>query len=376
MHFLLHVSLIYAFIVPLLWTIVFFIKHKQDNIAIFASHFFLAMTTIFLMSLACNSRWLGLSLITNTFYPFVLMIVPILYLFFLYKWVHNNQPLPRKYFLFFILPLIQCVFSDYVYYFHYPSGILKNNFYIMFFEPVKYLPEEFKLVGFCNLLTTIITILELVLVLILSIFLIPYAVHKVRNIEVITRERIIKTFLILISIFLIISIGGILQITSKHIYADSAQITLKLIWGTANLLGGYFTYKGIILQRNNAINIKRYSVENRTSLIKLIRYFTEKRPFLNTDLKINDVAKALGTNRTYLSQLLNTEMNTNFNQFVNKYRVKEAQNLMKNTEAQKLIKIADESGFNSYSVFFSKFKEITGKSPSEYLDLMKENYHA
>lgn len=49
--------------------------------------------------------------------------------------------------------------------------------------------------------------------------------------------------------------------------------------------------------------------------------FTEKKIFLNPTLTLNDVAREVGTNRTYLSEYLNNELNSSFFDYINMYRL-------------------------------------------------------
>ena len=52
-------------------------------------------------------------------------------------------------------------------------------------------------------------------------------------------------------------------------------------------------------------------------------------------------------------------------QFLNEFRVKDAQRLLKETDAS-IQNIFEESGFNSITTFNRVFKELSGDSPTEY----------
>lgn len=108
-----------------------------------------------------------------------------------------------------------------------------------------------------------------------------------------------------------------------------------------------------------------------TSLLKLVE---EERIFLNNKLTIEDVAKRLNTNRTYLSQIINEKTDTNFNNFINKYRIQEAQVCLLNDEIKSynIEGIAQTVGFSSKSTFNGAFKKFTGLTPSEFMQ-MKRN---
>ena len=92
----------------------------------------------------------------------------------------------------------------------------------------------------------------------------------------------------------------------------------------------------------------------------------EKQLFKNKDLRIADVATALGTNTTYLSTYLNGELNTNFPAFVTGYRIRYAQELMHENPTMRLSQVAEESGFTNEKTFLRTFKASCGLTPSEW----------
>jgi len=70
--------------------------------------------------------------------------------------------------------------------------------------------------------------------------------------------------------------------------------------------------------------------------------------------------------------LINEHFNMTFHQFVNSYRIKEAQELLKSEEERNIIDIAYEVGYNNKVSFNKAFKKNTDLTPSQYLDLLKE----
>ena len=92
----------------------------------------------------------------------------------------------------------------------------------------------------------------------------------------------------------------------------------------------------------------------------------EKQLFRNKDLRIADVAAELCTNTTYLSTFLNTEMSTTFPAFVTIYRIRYAQELMRNDPTMRLSQVAEESGFTNEKTFLRSFKASCGVTPSEW----------
>ena len=108
-------------------------------------------------------------------------------------------------------------------------------------------------------------------------------------------------------------------------------------------------------------------------LKSLLDYVEREKPFLNPKLTIEQLAQEIGINRFYLSQIINEKLNRNFSDFINAYRIRETQRLMRSPEYQHLniLGMALESGFNSKSSFNNAFKKLTGMSPSQYRQSVK-----
>lgn len=105
-----------------------------------------------------------------------------------------------------------------------------------------------------------------------------------------------------------------------------------------------------------------------TLIEKLQLYMKNEKPFLDSELTLGILAKAMGLNRNQLSHLINTGIGENFYDFINKYRVEEVKRLMVDPQKQNynLLGIALEAGFKSKSTFNLIFKRFTGLTPTEY----------
>ena len=98
----------------------------------------------------------------------------------------------------------------------------------------------------------------------------------------------------------------------------------------------------------------------------LSRLIKEEEIYCNVKLTIDEVAKALDTNRRYLSQIINEHYGLNFSNFINEYRIHKAKQLLINPEFDNytIEGIATESGFHSRVAFNNAFKKNTGVTPS------------
>jgi len=95
-----------------------------------------------------------------------------------------------------------------------------------------------------------------------------------------------------------------------------------------------------------------------------------KSLYLNPDLRLSDLADAMGVRPYRVSQILNQGLHTSFYDLINQYRIEKAQELLTSPAADRLnlLGVAMESGFRSKSVFNEVFKKTTGKTPSQYRD--------
>lgn len=109
---------------------------------------------------------------------------------------------------------------------------------------------------------------------------------------------------------------------------------------------------------------------NSDHVVQLIELIKSQKLYLNPDLSLNEVASQMGLSRHNLSDLLSNGLQTNFYDFVNKYRIEYAKSLMTSEmiNAYSLSGIARESGFNSYVSFYRVFKRMTGMTPSKFIN--------
>jgi AraC-like DNA-binding protein len=103
-------------------------------------------------------------------------------------------------------------------------------------------------------------------------------------------------------------------------------------------------------------------------LHRLERLMGEEKPWLDDRLSLDRLARLLGTSRHVLSQILNESLGTTFNDFVNRYRVREAQRLLLDMGSRKSITdLGLEAGFGSSATFYRAFKKECGTTPTDFL---------
>lgn len=99
---------------------------------------------------------------------------------------------------------------------------------------------------------------------------------------------------------------------------------------------------------------------------QLTTLFEVEKVYLKSTLTLNEVVQMLGTNRTYISNLVNNEFNLSFYQFVNKYRIGETIRIFSENPTLPHNEIAEKVGFNSMSSFIIAFKLHQQCTPKEW----------
>jgi AraC-like DNA-binding protein len=84
-------------------------------------------------------------------------------------------------------------------------------------------------------------------------------------------------------------------------------------------------------------------------LKKLLEEFENEKLFLKCDLNIMDVVKRVGTNRSYISAIINQKYNQNFCSFVNGYRIEELEKVFLANPAISNELLAEKCGFGSFN---------------------------
>ncbi len=152
-----------------------------------------------------------------------------------------------------------------------------------------------------------------------------------------------------------------------------------LRWG-ANLIGLLVIITYLVSQRHPKIlqllmieaEKKQYGrsllagVDVEGAMKKLERLMETERIYADDQLTLRDLADELSLTPHQLSQLLNERLGTNFNAYVNQYRIREACDILLNRPEMTVLAVSLEVGFNSKSAFYEAFTRFTGTSPQNY----------
>lgn len=108
-------------------------------------------------------------------------------------------------------------------------------------------------------------------------------------------------------------------------------------------------------------------VDSRKKIVnKMLIQFEEEKIFLNNQLNIMDIVQAVGTNRTYISSIINQQFNQNFCSFVNSYRIVELERILIENPDYTNEVLADCCGFGSLNSLKRALFAKTGMTLPEW----------
>ncbi len=130
-----------------------------------------------------------------------------------------------------------------------------------------------------------------------------------------------------------------------------------------------------LIAKLTAAKLQQISKKTQTGITNDNAYYKDfchllekEKMYRNPEFSLPMMADKLSISSTYLSQLVNTLSDNNFSDFINLYRVRDAEHKLTNSDFSKytILAIGLEAGFNSKSAFYNAFKKHTGITPSEY----------
>ncbi len=101
---------------------------------------------------------------------------------------------------------------------------------------------------------------------------------------------------------------------------------------------------------------------------KLVSLMEREELFRKSDLNLAFLAGELSISAHHLSQILNEQLQQNFNDFINRYRVQEAQKRLSDPDENRttILEIAYDVGFNNKASFNAAFKKHVGLTPTQF----------
>jgi len=134
----------------------------------------------------------------------------------------------------------------------------------------------------------------------------------------------------------------------------------------------FFTYLRSLLKgkKQHKGSDGRVNSEHATQLrLRLETLMMQKQPYLQSNYHMKDMADDLGMPLHQLSAFMNQVVGVHFTEYMNKYRIKHCEDLLKKNSGLKpsLKELAYKCGFNNRNSFTTAFKKFTGHTPSDYV---------
>ncbi len=137
-----------------------------------------------------------------------------------------------------------------------------------------------------------------------------------------------------------------------------------------DIFGNIITAKnGALFKYKKSGLTAMYSKELKENLIKLLH---EEKIYKDNDVNLEILSEKLGTTRHNTSQVINEHFHINFFELINRYRIKEVLEILKddNRKSLNIIDVAYEVGFNNKVTFNKAFKKETSLTPTQYIEML------
>jgi AraC-like DNA-binding protein len=222
---------------------------------------------------------------------------------------------------------------------------------------------------------------------VLNIIIISYLMYSY-NIFNKYYKRDREMFIWLRAIHLVFT-GFVLSLASYYIFNIFNVLTVELDYVitffmliTLSLTAYFGINHSSVFNGKNVRDIVPFVKYKRTGLSKsiskefkekLLNYMEEGKPYLNYELRLDDLSDSLNISRHHVSQVINEQFKMNFFEFINQYRVEEAERILCSKKYNyTMSEIAYEVGFNNRISFYNAFKKAYGLPPKKFLEYINE----
>lgn len=108
--------------------------------------------------------------------------------------------------------------------------------------------------------------------------------------------------------------------------------------------------------------------------LRLEKFMAEEKPYLWSDVSLEEFCKKLNTNRSYLSKLIKDKYHLGFYDLLFEYRVRAAIEFLNSPQSSHLSveAIGEMAGFKSNSNFYKRFKNVVGLTPHQFREMAEK----
>lgn len=339
----------------------------------FLGKFMLACVVVYLTHFLYFTRLTGLVQLFEPFYQLAsLSVYPLFYIYFRLLFVEKNFSI-RKHGRYLILPILIAI----------PYSILAlslpGDVFIQWLYRVEPLPAHpaLKLLKIFSAIIAVAYVTQVLFTVTANLKLINSHQKKAGNyfadFHVIRSQNIVVLNIVLVVCGLtsiILSILGRKYFISEMLGITLASIIFSTMLFTIGWLGIRQRAVNPTFEENSVQPIgipEDFPLDHRTQLLeKISNLFKNEHIYLNIKLTIQDVAQTVGTNRTYVSSIINQQYGVNFCTFVNNYRIEELERLLKSHPELTNQLLAENCGFGSVDSLKRAVNAKTGLSVTQW----------
>ena len=334
------------FLVCLCWTACFIFNFRQDNKAKQMLAVFLATCTVLYL---CHGLYFttGYSHLRDCIWSFCSLAVYPFY--YCYIRLLSTRKLSRK--LAFLVIL--------------PGAVIAV---IKFFQPSTIVDNVQK----------IVMLIQVLLVLMLGTRSLDNLNRQISEFYSDTEKRDATPIKNLLIVFVITSVASaIANVLGRQFFGDSnvllysISLTFSVLLFCVSYIGFHrdFTIEQFTkdLGKEEQPELALSEEEGKLLGQKLFTLIEEEEFFLNSNITLNDVAKRIGSCRTYVSNYINKNKGVSFSDYINELRIEHAKKLLSANRNEKMIIIAEMSGYANEQSFFRNFRKFTDMTPSEWI---------
>ncbi len=108
--------------------------------------------------------------------------------------------------------------------------------------------------------------------------------------------------------------------------------------------------------------------DTKAQISKRLVELMENGIYRNPELSLKCLAQVLGTNTSYLSEIINKEFDCNYKYYIASARITWCKHQLANNPHYVVKQLAIDAGFTSASTFYNSFKMYTKMTPKEYIN--------
>lgn len=180
----------------------------------------------------------------------------------------------------------------------------------------------------------------------------------------------VKITLFIVIIPWLISLGFILYEIYVQPIPNVFKMNVSLLFALHTSVMGYIhlvnptIFEEVEKYKSSGLNKQQSS----QYMLEIEQVLSEQQLFLDSGLTLDVLVDKTSIPRRYISQVINEQLEINFIDYINRFRIEECKKRLSDPAYKNLtvVGIAKDCGFKSSSAFYVAFKKNTGLTPRQY----------